>query len=253
MGKIEDEKYRVARESLPPAKAKLEDWMKAQNSPGHFEALDVICDEAKAALKTVEEAKVKVKVLPEHLAEEEGITGLITKALEQRDNMEKELKAKKDTAKKKLLQEVAKAATYTGDVDALSEALAEAKEAGMQEKELSEAEARVVEMSDFQTALSEGATALQEAAKGSALEVDIEELEQIINTQKEGPVALLNKTVCELYLQLLFKPAPTSVATEKADETIAEAIQLEVAEDIVKAMKKKNEEAKKAQVRRARA
>ena len=50
-----------------------------------------------------------------------------------------------------------------------------------------------------------------------------------------------------LYLQLLTKPAPTAVATEVLDATIGEATALGVDDATIKAMKKRNEEAKKAQ------
>ena len=59
--------------------------------------------------------------------------------------------------------------------------------------------------------------------------------------------ASLKKTVIELYLGLLTKPAPTAVATDTLDATIAEAIALGVDETVIKPMKKRNEESKKAQ------
>ena len=50
-----------------------------------------------------------------------------------------------------------------------------------------------------------------------------------------------------MYMALLTKPAPTAVATDEMDLVLVEAATLGVDEDVIKSMKKKNEEAKKAQ------
>ena len=84
-------------------------------------------------------------------------------------------------------------------------------------------------------------------AQQDALDLDVVLLERVIGEVSEGAMKSLKKTVIELYLSLLTKPAPTAVATEVLDEKIAEALQLEVDENIIKTMKKKSEEAKKAQ------
>ena len=102
-------------------------------------------------------------------------------------------------------------------------------------------------MLSFHKMLSTATEDLVEAAKGDALAIEVAALEEKITECKENAMASLKKIVVELYLQLLSKPAPTAVATEALDASIEEAKALEVDEATIKAMKKRSDEAKKAQ------
>lgn len=249
--------YTAARDKLLAAKSKLEGLVAA--SVIDPVAVEAAVAEAASAQKEVEttraaaQPKVPPKVAAEHTTEEAAIKAIVEDAAAKGDAAAGEKKKRKDEAKKKLMQEVAKASLLTGDVDVLSAVVKEGQDADMSAKDLAEGEAKLHEMQTFHVTLKAAADELRGAAKGIALEIaeragGLEELEGKIKEHKEGAVALLNRVVVELYLGILTKAAPTAIATDALDASIQEATALGCDETLLKSMKKKKDEATKAQV-----
>ena len=71
-----------------------------------------------------------------------------------------ELKKAKDAAKKRLMGASQKAAPFTGDRAELEEALKEAEEAGVPDKEIAEAKGKLTDMISFHFMLEQAATEL---------------------------------------------------------------------------------------------
>ena len=159
------------------------------------------------------------------------------------------IKAAKDAARKKLQAAVGKAAPYTGDMEELKAALADAEENSVSDKELNEAREKLTIMISFQFQLKEGAKSLDRVAKGRAENIAVAKLEAAINEQKDGPVAELRKIELNEWLAALTKVPATAIATEALDAALLEAQALKMDEAAWKPFKKKNDEAKKAQVR----
>jgi len=247
MGKKEEEAFAAAREPVAEAKRELSALVEA--AAPNLDAIDEWCGKAQEAAKAAEEAlkpcgpKTKAEAQPEI----DAVKELINQAAEKKDNIEKEIKAAKDNAKKKVMAALATAAPLTGDIPALREVLDEASKAGVPEKDTAEAQTKLEEMLQFHSALKAAATELAAASKGTALSLDATKLEEKIKEHNEGAFNMLNKVVVELWMQILTKPPPTSVATDELDAALADAARLGVAEDVIKTTQKKNAECKKAQ------
>ena len=183
-------------------------------------------------------------------AVEQDIMDKINQATEQISKLQAEAKAKKDAARKVLQTAVAAAAPYTGDQEGLREALQEAEDAGVPDKELNDAREKLTVMISFTFNLSTGAKDLNKAAKGKATGIHIKKLEEVITEVKQDAVATLKKTEIELWMQALTKVTATNVATDDLDKALEEAKAIGMDEAMWKPFKKKNDEAKKAQVHR---
>jgi len=155
--------------------------------------------------------------------------------------------SKVHAARKVLQAAVAAAAPYTGDQEGLREALQEADDAGVPDRELNDAREKLTVMISFTFKLSEGAKDLNEAAKGKATGIHIKKLEDVITEVKQDAVATLKRTEIELWMQALTKVTATSVATDDLDKAIEEAKANGMDEAMWKPFKKQNDEAKKSQ------
>ena len=241
-----EDKHMAARAKLQSSSANLLALVGSEE-PASVEALKAAIDEEEAAIKEVADTKGKAKPTPAQVAEDEEAAAALAKAIEAKEAIEKEAKKKKDDAKKRLQAAAQKAHPFTGDLQELQEALEEAKEIGVEEKALDDPMRKLTEMMSFHYALKEATSELQAVGKGKALDVDRENLEMKIAEHSEGAVASLKKVIVELYLQLLTKPGPTQIATDALDESVEEAKKLGIDEAIWKPMKRKSDDAKKAQ------
>jgi len=234
-----DPKELAAKEKITETKTELDAAIDTKD----IENIETAQQAAKEALQVMEELR-KGKPAEQ---DEKDLVDCVAKADAEVAAIKEEMKKVKEAARKRVMQAIMKAAPFTGDKAELQEAVDEGEKAGVPDKELLEAKEKLTAMISFQVMLGTAATELKASAVGDALNIDDPALEEKINEVKEGAMSSLKKVVCELYLGLLTKPAPTAVATDTLDTTIAEAIALGVDETIVKAMKKKNEESKKAQ------
>ena len=233
---------RALEDAMDGASAEL----KGADLASKIEGIKETLEEAEAAKKdTVESRKGKAK--PDEQAAEDKLTELIGKATASLTEMETVKKKEKDKARQEVMKAAMKAAPFTGDKLELEEAVKAAMEAGVADKDIADAQDKLTAIISFHKMLEYASQDLVKAAKGEALQINVAELEEKITEVKEGAIATLNKIVVELYLQLLSKPAPTAVATEALEASIQEAVDLGVDEATIKAMKKRNEEAKKAQ------
>ena len=230
------------RDSLVGASAELE----SAELNAKITAITDAMEEATSAKTAVQEAR-KGKPKPDEQKEEDDVDALVNDATTVLTDMEAAKKKFKDLARQNVMKAAMKAAPYTGDKAELESAVEAAVAAGVAEKDLADAQNKLNAMLSFHKMLSTATEDLVEAAKGDALAIEVAALEEKITECKENAMASLKKIVVELYLQLLSKPAPTAVATEALDASIEEAKALEVDEATIKAMKKRSDEAKKAQ------
>lgn len=211
-----------------------------------IDAVKDALQEANDAKAAVEEGR-KGKPKPDEQKEEDDLAALIGAATTTFGEMEAKKKKEKDLARQNVMKAAAKAAPYTGDKAELEGAVKAAMDAGVADKDVADAQEKLTAMISFHKMLEYATNDLVKAGKGDAASIKVPELEEKINECKENAISSLNKIVVELYLQLLTKPAPTAIATEALDASIEEAKTLGVDENTIKAMKKRNEEAKKAQ------
>ena len=217
-------------------------------------AVDGAVEAADAAVKALETAAAAAKKKPADYAElVDAVKKLIEAASAKAAEAAEVAKKRKAEAKKKVMQEVQRAALLTGDLEALEAVVAEGQAAELLPKEIAEAEARLHEMQTFHFTLRAAADELREVSTGDALtlaetEGGLAALEEKIAEHKEGAVATLDRVVLEEYLKALTKPSATNIATDELQAQIDAAVALGMDEaTVIKPMKKKKDEAVKAQ------
>ena len=263
MGKPDEDAYLAAREEMMAKFKELKDLIDSKEEDVETiaaieEAIEKLTDAKKAAdpLRGPAGPKYKSGKNPPIDTEDfdvkemiilPGDDGAPPKAEAYAEGLKAKRKAAKDKAKKDLKEQLEKAKPLTGDVDALKAAVKAAQENDVPPKELDEPQRALQEMITFHFVINAAATELKESSKPKALKVDVASLEETINEHKDGALSKLKKEECVLYMELMTKATPTNVCTTEMEVMLGEAGTLGVDEAVIKAFKKKNEEAKKAQ------
>jgi ElaB/YqjD/DUF883 family membrane-anchored ribosome-binding protein len=233
MPSVPEAKERIDNASIALAKEV------AKEAGADADVLKAAIDEAKEALTAMTAARGKAKPKPEDQKSEADLTAIIEQAEPILTKLAEDKKKQKEAARKRVMQAGMKAAPFTGDRDELAAAVKEAQECGVPDKEINDASEKLTAIVSFHVMLDEAAKELTKASdvdkamgelvkdgKTPTLEAKVSSLEESVKEVQEGAAATLKKTVVELFLQLLTKPAPTAVATDVLETTIAEATDL---------------------------
>ncbi len=210
--------------------------------------LEEVQKEAGAALASLVELRNQQKnKKPDEIEDE--LTKRMDAVQEEITKLQAAAKAAKDAARKALATVVATATQFAGDRTALQEALTTGEECGVPDKELADARDKLNAIISFHFQLKDGTETLKKASQGKAAIISIKKLEDSISSVKDqgGCYNTLQKIETEQWMLALTKPAGTSVATDAMDEAVAKAQELGMEEAIWKPLRKKNEDAKKAQ------
>jgi len=209
--------------------------------------LEAAIKEAGAAVAGMIEYRKRRANKPDPIEDE--LTKQMDAAQEAVTALQAAAKAAKDAAKRALAAVVSTATPFTGDKPALHKAIQDGEECGVPDRELSDARDKLNAITSFQFHIKDGTETIAKASKGKAAIISIKKLEDAINGVKEegGCYNNLQKIELEQWMLALTKPAATAIATDAMDEAVAKAQELGMTDTIWKPLRKKNEDAKKAQ------
>jgi hypothetical protein len=204
----------------------------------YIEDIKRAMEEAREAMYEMSETR-RGKTKPEESKAVEDLEALITRAEARVVEIEEEEKKRKDAALKRLAKALANGSPYTSDREELLEAMKEGQMAGCPDKSIADAQETLTEIISFHCMLGDGAEELNRAremhqamtvlvygGKTRPIEAAAASLEATITRVENGAILTTNRAINKLYLDLLTKPAPTSIACEALEEAIEEAVRV---------------------------
>ena len=231
-------------EAAVAAKADLESLLAQEDKEQQaLEAGIKAVGEALSALAELRKGKGKAEPL------EEELTALMDSAQEEIAKIQAAAKAAKDAARKALATAVSTATPFHGDIQGLKKALQDGDECGVPDKELADARDKLNTIISFQFQLKDGTETLVKASQGKAATLSIKKLEDALTAVKAegGCYNTLQRIELEQWMLALTKVSATQIATDAMDEAVNLAQTIGMDEKIWKPLRKKNEDAKKAQ------
>ena len=242
--------YAAVKAALADIEKRLADRNRQLYPGREMKALEQATEEAKKALDALVEVRNELKVKKADKVEEK-LAKTLEQATAELEKMKGAVKLVAEKSRKTLTAMVATATAskLTGDRAVMQATLDAGVDAGLEEQELADAREKLSAIISFQLELTEGIESLRNLSEGEAWDINVPKLEGALAATKApgGAYNKLQRLEVEEWMKVLIKPEEVAVATDEMSEALNTAAALGIDEAVLKPLRKKNDDAKRAQ------